>query len=289
MFGYIVPDKPNMYLKDLSLYRAIYCGICVATGKAYGQTARLATNYDIVFLSALIHNYLGEDISVTERKCALHHIKKRPIADGDEITDKIIAANVLLVYYNLVDDVLDEGGLKKRIAKSRLKHSYKKAKKLQPEMDQAIRSAYERLRNLEKSYCDSVDYLADCFACMMKNIAQIIINKNDPVIDTFSYNFGKWIYLIDAVDDLEKDFKEKQFNPYLVAFKNYRTREQFLADNRSEIDFSLNSTINEIKSSYAKLQFQFNTDLTDNIVYRGINVRTDGILSGEMAGKVLKV
>ena len=58
MFGYLVPDKPYLYLKDDTLYKALYCGVCKSIGKVSGQRARFTLTYDIAFLSA-IANYFN--------------------------------------------------------------------------------------------------------------------------------------------------------------------------------------------------------------------------------------
>lgn len=291
MFGYIIPDKPNLYLKDYALYRSVYCGICVSTGKKYGVISRLSTNYDVVFLSALIHNYLGVDYDIKAQKCMLHPFKKRPIAGMDAITEDICAANVMLVYYNLLDDILDgSAGAKKRTARKGLKKAYKKVSKTRPEIENAVRTSYENLRKLESEQCQSIDRLADCFSVMMRDIAKIVLKgRSCEEMESLAYHFGKWIYLIDAIDDLEKDFKRKEFNPYISAFGNYVSREQFLKDNEADIGFTLNAAITEIRNNYEKLKFQFNTDLTDNIVYLGIAQRTKGVLDGSAGGKTPKI
>jgi len=59
MYGYILPDKPNMYFKDYALFRAFYCGLCKVLGAEYGQSARLTVNYDMAFIAALAHSFLG--------------------------------------------------------------------------------------------------------------------------------------------------------------------------------------------------------------------------------------
>lgn len=57
MFGYVIPDKPNMLVKDLSEYRAYYCGLCKAIGKSYSEKARFLTGYDCTFLAAFCTIY----------------------------------------------------------------------------------------------------------------------------------------------------------------------------------------------------------------------------------------
>ena len=50
MFGYVTTDNPNLYIKDLGLYKALYCGLCKSIGATCGQMARLTLTYDLTFL-----------------------------------------------------------------------------------------------------------------------------------------------------------------------------------------------------------------------------------------------
>ena len=50
MFGYIVPLKQELRMRELAQYNAYYCGLCASIGARFGQTARLTLNYDSTFL-----------------------------------------------------------------------------------------------------------------------------------------------------------------------------------------------------------------------------------------------
>ena len=101
MFGYIKTDMPNMYVKDTVLYQAMYCGLCKGLGKSCGQKARFVLNYDLTFLSVLLHNLANIDVKVEKQHCVIHPIRKRPIAESDELTERIACLNVILAYYFL--------------------------------------------------------------------------------------------------------------------------------------------------------------------------------------------
>lgn len=62
MFGYISPDRPYLFIKDETLYKALYCGVCKSIGAECGQMARSALTYDMAFMSALLHNIRGDDV-----------------------------------------------------------------------------------------------------------------------------------------------------------------------------------------------------------------------------------
>ena len=143
MFGYLKPDNPYLYLKDDVLYKALYCGTCKSIGLTCGQIARFTLTYDIAFMSAIAHNVLGVDITINKERCIAHQIKKRPVAQPDEISKTLGAVNVILAYYKVKDDILDEnkGGIKSSI----IKGGYKKAKKLYPEIARRYSSTPSRV------------------------------------------------------------------------------------------------------------------------------------------------
>ena len=286
MFGYVVPDKPNLYIKDFILYRAVYCSICKSIKKTCGERARLATNYDSVFLSVLLHNYLDMDFTVTKQSCILHPIRKTPMAKPDSINKDVAAMSVLLMYHKLADDILDGGGLKKRLVKPVFKRGYKKAKKAHPEFNEVIVKQYAALRELEKQNCDSIDKAADAFATMLCKLNSLILkDKDSESMQRLSYNVGRWIYLADALDDLEKDFKKKNYNPFIASFKDYENLEQFLAAHKEEIAFCLLSSANAIIAGLDSITFNFNTDLLSNITKKGIINRTNILLSNKKTQK----
>ena len=169
MFGYLVPDKPYLYLKDDTLYKALYCGVCKSIGKVSGQRARFTLTYDIAFLSAIAHNILGVDIEIKKSRCIAHPITTRPIAKRDEISDMLAGVNVILAYYKVKDDILDEN--KGNVKSLFLKKGYKKAKKLYPKIDKIVSKCYQNLLELEKACSPSIDMVADCFAIMLKEIS----------------------------------------------------------------------------------------------------------------------
>ena len=62
----------------------------------------------MAFMSALAHNVMCVDVKIEKKRCIAHTIKKRPIAKPDDISLTLASLNVILAYYKLKDDVLDE-------------------------------------------------------------------------------------------------------------------------------------------------------------------------------------
>ncbi len=277
MFGYVTPDKPYLYLKDDTLYNSLYCGLCKSIGKGCGQFCRFALNYDLTFASALMHNILGEDVKIERKHCIAHWFKKRPIQKPDEISLKLGALNVILAYYKLLDDKIDE---KKGNFKSFLfKKGYKKAKKQYPNFDKTVKEGCQNLYKLEKENSNSIDFVSDCFAEMLKNVSiQILENKSTESTQNLFYGLGKWIYLIDALDDYDKDSKSGNFNVFRNAYgsKNY---ESLIKDHANEIGFVFQTVFMLINENYPNIKTEFNTDLVKNVLFRGIPKKTAEIIN----------
>lgn len=275
MYGYITPDKSNLLNKDFLLFRAFYCGICKTTAKHLGNIPRLTTNYDITFLNVFLHAYLNIMPEFKSQNCILNPFKRKQIAQPSVLLKDIMDLNILLSYNNLADKIIDKDGLKYHAALSMIKKHYKKSKARLPEIDRIIKEEYTDLLYLEKENSSSLDKTSDCFGKMLtRSVLHIISRHNGDFtnvhLKNFIYNIGKYVYYMDALDDLKDDFRHKRYNPFLSKFKNYSKREQFIADNKADIEFVVNITINQAIESFNRLPIQEGRDLLSNIIYYGL-------------------
>ena len=277
MFGYVKADTPNMYVKDTILYRAMYCGLCKSIGRICGQRGRFALNYDLTFLSILLHNLTDTDVVVKKSRCAVHWLRKREMAGVDALTCRIAAFNVILAKYKIDDDIIDSGkgkGKKVFFAKA-----YKRAKRKEPELDKIVASNYQILREYENKNCDSIDMVCDPFGNMLKESVDLLMDKKatDELLN-LSYFLGKWIYLIDALDDFDKDKKKKFFNVLVNYYVDCDTKQQLVEKHTKEIAEIFAGVLGEIFLLAKQLNYKFNHDLTDNILNLGIKEQTRKIL-----------
>lgn len=277
MFGYLTTDFPNLYVKDVVLYKAAYCGLCKSIGRTCGTKGRFLLNYDLTFLSVFIHNVLGEDFEIKKQRCILHTILKRPVAIPDAVSMRIAALNVILAYYKLSDNVIDDG--KGRLKRSFFKKAYKKAKKTEPILDGIVRKHYDALRALEQSASDSIDFVADPFGTMMKEItAELVKDKFTENIGELTYNLGKWIYLIDALDDFDKDKKSGSFNVFINVYADIGDKKTLLTEKKGDLEFIFGEILSAVYRTAKDVSYNFNHDLTDNILYKGIFEQTKNIM-----------
>lgn len=277
MFGYIQPDSPYLFKKDETLYKALYCGLCKSIGAGCGQRARTALTYDMAFMSALVHNIKREDVSIKRQRCALHIIKRRPVAQTDDTTVLLGCINTALAYYKLCDDKAD--GDKKGIFRHLYKKGLKRAAKKHAPAVEIIREQMAKQAGLEKDGCSVIDMACEPTAVMMQRLSVYALGEySTPETEALFYDLGKWVYLADAVDDYDKDVKKGAYNVLYRAFGN-KSKEEAVCGNKEEIDFIFDSLFADMRLRLSKIQFAFNHDLTDNIILRGIPIKTRQLMS----------
>lgn len=277
MFGYVKFDRPNLYIKDFTLYNAVYCGLCKGIKKSCGNIARFALTYDMAFLSAIIHNIKNVDVKITKQRCAEHIIIPHPMAETDELTEKIGALNTFLAYYKLSDDVEDEN--KGRLGVAALKGGYERALKNYKDMADVVKKYMDLQKSIEKSKTASVDMAADPTSCMLADITDILLGDSaSEYTHNLFYALGKWIYIIDAIDDYDKDLKKGLYNPFILSYGE-SSKKLFIEKHRSDINFMFSSLFNSIRDNRMNIKFGFNTDLVDNVLLRGLPSETKRVLS----------
>ena len=287
MFGYVKTDFPNMYVKDVILYKAMYCGLCKGIGKTCGQKSRFLLNYDLTFLSVFTHNLLDVDVKIEKQRCIAHQIKKRPVAVPDKITERIACLNVILARYKLNDDVLDNG--KGRFKRALFNTGYKKAKKLEPKFDEIVKSRYAELIAYEKTNGDSIDISADFFGRMMQEIIEeLLLEKCTEKVKEIAYNLGKWIYLIDALDDFDKDKKKGNYNVFINSYPDIVDKRTLIKEKGQTLFLIFGSILNDIESQAKQLDYKFNHDLINNILTFGLKSQTKQILENKKCKNITK-
>lgn len=287
MFGYVRYDLPNLYIKDFMLYKAMYCGLCKGIGKACGSIARMGLTYDVAFLSALLHNIAGIDVKIEKSHCVQHSVKKRPIACVDALTEELGALNTILLYYKLTDDVADGGkGRGKRLF---FKRGFKRAKKKYPALVGIVDGYMKEQSKTEKAQTVSCDRAADPTANMMRALSDHFLKeKKSEATGQLFYGLGKWVYLIDALDDYEKDGKKNNYNPFVLSYGKASLK-QLMEKEGDEIRFLFDTLFYSIRENLAKIPFAFNRDLTDNIILLGLPAETNRVMLGEKREKQEKL
>ena len=278
MFGYVRTDTPYLYIKDQTLYQAMYCGLCKGIAVVCGQRARFGLSYDITFFSVLLHNIAGVDVHIQKSHCLAHCIRSKMMADVDDITKKLGAVNTELAYYKYTDDIADgdKGGGKRLL----FIKGHKRVQKLYPEISRIVRENMAAQEQVEKANTASVDIAADSTAQMVAAIADNVLgDKKTEHTHNLFYAIGKWIYLIDALDDYDKDVRKGAYNPFLLSF-GAESRANLLERHGDEVRYIFHSLFFDIRENLSKTEFHFNRDLVDNVLLRGLPEQTSRVMEG---------
>ena len=279
MFGYVRADTPYLYIKDDTLYKAAYCGLCKGIAQSCGHTARFGLSYDITFLSVILHNIAGVDFKIEKQRCASHCIRARLMAETDDLTETLGALNTALVYYKCTDDIADgDRGKAKRLF---FKKGFKRVKKNYPQIEKIVRENMTAQAQTEKTNTDSLDRAADATATMLAQFTNYALGEKatEHTYGLF-YAVGKWIYLIDALDDYDKDLKKGAYNPFVLAYRAPSLKRLMESEEGKEIEFAFHSLFYDIREHLSEIKFHYNRDLTDNILLRGLPATTKRIMSG---------
>ncbi|MBQ8291564.1 MAG: hypothetical protein IJX88_03535 [Clostridia bacterium] len=279
MFGYVRTDTPYLFIKDDTLYRAMYCGVCKGIAQVCGHAARMGLTYDVTFLSVILHNIAGIDVKIEKQHCLTHCIRSRQMAEVDELTRQLGALNTVLAYYKYTDDIEDgDGGRGKRLF---FKKGFKRTKAKYPEIERIVRENLLEQSKIEKLKTDSLDRAADATAKILEEFSVWSLGeKSTEDTRKLFYAVGKWIYLIDALDDYDKDWKKGAYNPFALAY-NEPSRDSLVNGKKGEeVRFVFRALFFDIREALSKIQFCFNRDLSDNILLRGLPMVTKRVMDG---------
>ena len=276
MFGYLDVQKDTLNDGQRGLWQTFMCGLCFSTKKLVGNIPRMTITNDINCFNILFHSILDVDVNIEHKKCFSSPFKKRTVIEMTEITDKLSLANVLLTYWNIHDDVVD-GDKGKKLIESVYKKYHKKAQPQVQALDDIIAKRYNQLRELEKGDCDSIDIVSDSFAMLSLDFCNFVLGeKSSDYAQTLCYNLGKWIYLIDALDDAKKDLKKGNYNPFVKCYKAQSMAD--LSTHKEEIQFVMYTALNRIAQSFNDLNLTKYTCLLKNIFFESIRNKTKDIL-----------
>lgn len=212
----------------------------------------------------------------------MHPFKKRFMVTQTPALEYASDINILLAYYNLKDKWRDEKKLTGPAGMLVLRRGFRKVIRKYPELAQDIKVKLAELEKLEQQHCGHIDEASEPFAGIMKNVFEYG-EKNESkkkVMGWVGYNLGKWIYLMDAYDDIEDNIKCGAYNPLLVQYQ-YSSEEDiqsFKQRIREKTEFNLVYTLSEMEKAFSLLDVQKNRGILENIVYRGLLVRTRNVL-----------
>ncbi len=267
MFGYVLPYKPELKVREWQEYRSVYCGLCKEIKRNYGFFARLILNYDFVLLALIADNFNGEHIECSMQNCIANPFAKRPVCKHTKGLNLASHTLMLSVFYKLKDNLLDDKLIKKLPSLAFYPLASAKRKKaalLFNDLDLVLSEQTQRQAEIEKIKTNSYDEAADPTAIMTATIFALAGDeKSKAALFRFGLFLGKIIYYLDAAEDYEKD---KQNNAYNVFLLGNLSKEQAV-----EKAISLcKLCAYEMSLAYTLFPRAHNSQLLDNIIYMGI-------------------
>ena len=293
MFGYVRPSVSRLTEEDRKRFGGVYCGLCRTLGERYGPAAKMILNYDFTFLAILLWPEEAEG-GLLHRRCVAHPVAGRDCFPGNRALELAADESVILSWWQAEDALSDPGGgkAKARAASLALRGAYRRARERRPAFDETVQRQLARLRELEEARCPSLDRPADAFARLL---AAAAAEAEDPVkrrvLEQFLYHLGRWIYLVDAADDLAEDFDSGSYNPLIYRFS--LERGELTEEARESLVISLDHSIRLMAAAFELWDFGAWSGVIRATVYEGLFLVGRAVLEGtfqanDMAFRIIR-
>ena len=270
MFGYVRINKMDLTFREFDYYKGYYCGLCKYLKENHGEVSRLSLNYDITFLIVILTALYKLDSDITYERCIANPLKKK-MRIVNEITEYAASMNILLSYYKLEDNLYDDNGIKDKLAYTLYKGKLKKAYEKYPQKAEYIKQQLGNLRELEKQESKSIDKVSNTFGNLMGEIFVYKKDEYEQNLRNIGFNLGKYIYILDAYEDLEEDSKKGRYNPFI----DYIDKKEEL---KNKVDRLISMSLGMATKNIEQLNLEFNKSIIDNIIYSGVYLRYKSIL-----------
>ena len=268
MFGYVVMNKPEIKFKDFDMYRSFYCGLCRELKERYGLSGQITLTYDMTFVILLLSGLYEPPTKKGSSRCIVHPVRRQPVRKN-AITEYAADMNIFLTYYKCKDDWNDERSIPGFAFGKLLEGKEKKSEKLWGKKVQTIVSCLDELSALEKENATDIDRVSGCFGRIMAEIFAYREDVWDPTLRRMGFYFGKFIYLLDAYDDVEEDVKKGNYNPF--------SKDYIIKGFDDQVKNMLMMMMAETCREFEKLPIIKYTDILRNILYSGVWCRFENV------------
>ena len=266
MFGYINADRSQLSKEDKQTYQSFYCGLCRELGKLAGFKGQMLLNYDLCFLAILLQSLYEPELKQEDFRCMIHPAKMKN-GLSSEAMKYAATMDIILSYHSLMDNYTDDGSKLSGMAASSIKKDYDKIKDLYPRQTAAVETYIERLSAAERARETNIDIVSSYTGEMLGELFNWKQDTWGKSLHCMGYYMGKFIYIIDAYDDIKKDEKTGNYNPLL--FLKRESPKEF----ETFVKLNLTSLMTECAKSFERLPIVDNVDILRNIIYSGVWTR----------------
>lgn len=285
MLGYVTVDKNELKVREWDVYQAYYCGVCKSISRRVGQLPRMVLSFDCVFLALILSSLDRQSEDICREHCIIHHLEKKPVVLGNQAVDYAADVMVILAYHKCLDDWRDERKPSALAVRTALTPAYRKIKGCRPQAAAAVEDGLGKLSALEKENCAMIDRVSGVFGEILAALftgyrpegpedsgqttpdgpRRPLMEKR--TLEHLGRHLGRWIYLIDALDDYEEDQSAGTYNPLI-----------FRRDGLVGMENLLYNELGEIAKAYDLLDIHKNKGILENIIFMGLRGQTDRIL-----------
>lgn len=260
MFGYVIANWKELDNDQKERYSSVYCGICHRIQTQCGNLPRMVLQYDMAFLALLLMSLYEPEEAGERERCLIHPGRKRLRADSPYIR-YAADMNVALAYYKALDDWQDDHKLTARVLSRGLEGHYRRIREEYPRQCRAIEESLKTLARLEKEKCPNPDAPANAFGDLM---GELLVFREDlwaPYLREMGMALGRFIYLLDAAVDYDRDKRRGKYNPYIAMGmeKDWPRWEEYLV-----------LAMAKCTHGYEMLPLVQDKPLLDNILYSGV-------------------
>lgn len=261
MFGYVLANKPELKMREYYKYKAYYCGLCKVLRDKYGFLGQATLTYDMTFLVILLTSLYESPTTQAENRCVVHPLKKQKML-YNEITEYAADMNIILTYYKLLDDWHDEKNPVSLVGLRAMRGTFLKLKEKYPKKCEIIHKCLGLLQKCEEQDEANIDVVSRYFGKLM---SELFVFKNDVwerTLRQMGFYLGKFIYILDAYDDIDEDIKEENYNPLIHIY----TCEDF----EQRCEEMMNYVLAECTHEFEKLPCVDDVEILRNILYAGV-------------------
>lgn len=264
MFGYININQNELSKEDQHAYQSYYCGLCRKLKSNCGARGQMLLAYDMTFVVVLLTGLYELEHEESTFTCAIHPTKKQS-AWINEATAYAADMNVALSYHNLLDDWRDDKNFTKKKLADMLKSDYDRIADRYPRQIKAAEDYMSALAGIEEENEQNIDVAAGATGEFLAEIFNWKEDEWSEELSCLGFYMGKFIYLMDAYEDLEKDKKHHRYNPF-IRLQQEKGAEAF----ETLCRLMLTSMVAECAKSFERLPILMHAPILRNILYSGI-------------------
>ncbi len=267
MFGYIQIHQSELKMKDYDKYRSYYCGLCHILKQRYGRKGQMLLNYDMTFLAVLLDGLYEKQLKEERRRCVVHPVASHKETTADEITAYAADMTVMLAWQKALDDWHDEKKASARALMLLLGKDYRTLRERYPRQAHMLEKCVKQLSVYEHEGEADIDLVSGLTG---RFLGEMFVWKEDiwqEELRTMGFYLGKFVYLMDAYDDLEKDQKNNRYN----------ILKDTAIDAGTDFDEAVRSMLEDMMSpaarAFERMPILRNVDILRNILYSGVWVK----------------